>query len=85
VNLVELGISLSDLKTSLDTGQQAGAAQRVADTIDYAYRRLGIDRFFGQFDRGGLPRQLVEEFLLRLATEIAPAVRANNCSLAQPA
>jgi hypothetical protein len=36
---MEFGIlSLSDLQTSLDTGQPISAAQRIADTIDYAVR-----------------------------------------------
>jgi hypothetical protein len=34
---MELGIlSLSDLQTSLDTGQKVTAGQRLADTVDYA-------------------------------------------------
>jgi hypothetical protein len=42
-----------------------------------AHALLGLDRFFGQVDRGGLPRELVEESVTRYATEIAPAaVRA---------
>jgi len=40
---VELGIlSLSDLQTSLDTGQPISAAQRIADTIDYAVTVLSV-------------------------------------------
>jgi len=45
---VELGIlSLSDLQTSLDTGQPVSAAQRIAETIDYAVLgdQLGLDLF----------------------------------------
>ena len=45
---VELGIlSLSDLQTSPDTGQSISAAQRVADTLEYAVlaERLGLDVF----------------------------------------
>jgi hypothetical protein len=41
-----------------------------------AHALLGLDRFFGQVDRGGLPRELVEESVTRYATEIAAAVRA---------
>jgi hypothetical protein len=37
---------------------------------------LGIARFIGQFDWGGLPPARVHESIARLATEIAPAVRA---------
>jgi hypothetical protein len=56
--------------------------RRAADTIELiekildAYHVLGIDRFFGQLDRGGLPRPLVEQSLHRYAEGIAPAVRA---------
>ena len=45
---MELGIlSLSDLQTSLDTGQPVSAAQRIAETIDYAVLgdQLGLDLF----------------------------------------
>ena len=45
---MELGIlSLSDLQTSLDTGQKVTAAQRIADTVDYAVlgEKLGLDVF----------------------------------------
>lgn len=41
-----------------------------------AHQVLGLDRFFGQIDRGGLPRTLVEDSVNRYATEIGPAVRA---------
>jgi alkanesulfonate monooxygenase SsuD/methylene tetrahydromethanopterin reductase-like flavin-dependent oxidoreductase (luciferase family) len=45
---MEFGIlSLSDLQTSLDTGQPISAARRIADTVDYAMLadRLGLDMF----------------------------------------
>ena len=45
---MELGIlSLSGLQTSIDTGPPISAAQRVADTIDYAVLadQLGLDLF----------------------------------------
>ncbi|MCP2323941.1 alkanesulfonate monooxygenase SsuD/methylene tetrahydromethanopterin reductase-like flavin-dependent oxidoreductase (luciferase family) [Hamadaea flava] len=45
---MQIGIlSLSDLQTSLDTGRPVTAAQRVADTIDYAILadQLGLDLF----------------------------------------
>jgi hypothetical protein len=37
---------------------------------------VGVDRFFGQLDWSGLPQAPVEESITRLATKIAPAVRA---------
>ncbi|GAB3837478.1 LLM class flavin-dependent oxidoreductase [Dactylosporangium cerinum] len=52
-----------------------GSAEEIAEKILDARDMLGIDRFFGQFDWGGLPRSLVEESLHRYGTEIAPAVR----------
>jgi hypothetical protein len=36
---------------------------------------LGIDRFFGQIDLGGLPKHLVDRSIELLATEVAPVVR----------
>lgn len=38
-----------------------GSAEEIVD----AHQLLGIDRFYGQFDWGGLPRTLVEESLHR--------------------
>jgi len=57
-----------------------GSSDEITEKILDAHRLLGIDRFFSQFDWGGLPRTLVEESIHRLATEIAPAVRANSGS-----
>lgn len=54
-----------------------GSSEELVEKILDAHRILGIDRFFGQFDWGALPRHLVEESVHRLAAEIAPAVRAN--------
>jgi hypothetical protein len=53
-----------------------GSAEEVAAKILDARRSLGIDRFFGQVDWGGLPRELVEGSIERFATLVAPAVRA---------
>jgi alkanesulfonate monooxygenase SsuD/methylene tetrahydromethanopterin reductase-like flavin-dependent oxidoreductase (luciferase family) len=53
-----------------------GSAEEVAAKILDARRILGIDRFFGQVDWGGLPRELVEGSIERFATLVAPAVRA---------
>jgi alkanesulfonate monooxygenase SsuD/methylene tetrahydromethanopterin reductase-like flavin-dependent oxidoreductase (luciferase family) len=52
-----------------------GSSEELIDKIMLAHDVLGIDRFFGQVDWGGLPRDLVEESISRLATEIAPAIR----------
>jgi alkanesulfonate monooxygenase SsuD/methylene tetrahydromethanopterin reductase-like flavin-dependent oxidoreductase (luciferase family) len=53
-----------------------GSSEELIDKIMDAYTELGVDRFFGQVDWGGLPRRLVEESIHRYATEIAPVVRA---------
>ncbi|HEX8600593.1 MAG TPA: LLM class flavin-dependent oxidoreductase [Chloroflexia bacterium] len=52
-----------------------GSSDELIEKILNAHRLLGIDRFFGQVDWGGLPRAMVEESITRFATEIAPAVR----------
>nr|EJI98340.1 hypothetical protein JVH1_4208 [Rhodococcus sp. JVH1] len=52
-----------------------GSADEPTMKVVLAHEVLGIDRFFGQADWGGMPRTLVEESIARLATEIAPATR----------
>jgi len=52
-----------------------GSSEQVAEKILDLRETLGIDRFFGQVDWGGLPRELVVASITRLATEIAPIVR----------
>jgi alkanesulfonate monooxygenase SsuD/methylene tetrahydromethanopterin reductase-like flavin-dependent oxidoreductase (luciferase family) len=54
-----------------------GSSQEVAAKILDTHHILGgIDRFFGQVDWGGLPRDTVEASIERFATEVAPAIRA---------
>jgi alkanesulfonate monooxygenase SsuD/methylene tetrahydromethanopterin reductase-like flavin-dependent oxidoreductase (luciferase family) len=53
-----------------------GSSAQLIEKILDAHQVLGLDRFFGQIDWGGLPRTLVEDSINRYATEIAPAVRA---------
>jgi alkanesulfonate monooxygenase SsuD/methylene tetrahydromethanopterin reductase-like flavin-dependent oxidoreductase (luciferase family) len=53
-----------------------GSTDEIVEKILTAHELLGLDRFLGQVDWGGLPRELVEESITRYATEIAPAVRA---------
>jgi hypothetical protein len=55
-----------------------GSSEELVENILEARELLGIDRFFGQFDWGCLPRGLVEESLHRYGTEIAPAVRRHS-------
>jgi hypothetical protein len=53
-----------------------GTADQLTEKILDAQDQLGITRFIGQFDWGGLPATRAHESIARLATEIAPAVRA---------
>ncbi|MGI3786081.1 MAG: LLM class flavin-dependent oxidoreductase [Janthinobacterium lividum] len=61
--------------TGPDKALMIGSSDEVIQKILLAREVLGIDRFFGQVDWGGLPRGRVEESIARLAGEIAPAVR----------
>jgi alkanesulfonate monooxygenase SsuD/methylene tetrahydromethanopterin reductase-like flavin-dependent oxidoreductase (luciferase family) len=53
-----------------------GTVEQLTEKILDAHAALGLDRFIGQFDWGGLPAARVHESIGRLATEIAPAVHA---------
>lgn len=53
-----------------------GSAEQLVEKILDAHQVLGLDRFLGQIDWGGLPRAAVTESIHRYAEEIAPAVRA---------
>jgi alkanesulfonate monooxygenase SsuD/methylene tetrahydromethanopterin reductase-like flavin-dependent oxidoreductase (luciferase family) len=53
-----------------------GTPQQLAEKILDAHTQLGITRFIGQIDWGGLPPARVQDSIHRLATDIAPAVRA---------
>jgi hypothetical protein len=59
-----------------------GSAEELIEKILDAHQLLGLDRFYGQFDWGGLPRTVIEDSLHYYATQIAPQVRnataANN-------
>jgi alkanesulfonate monooxygenase SsuD/methylene tetrahydromethanopterin reductase-like flavin-dependent oxidoreductase (luciferase family) len=52
-----------------------GSADQLIEKITDARDVLGLDRFYGQVDWGGLPPEMVEASISRFATEIAPAVR----------
>jgi alkanesulfonate monooxygenase SsuD/methylene tetrahydromethanopterin reductase-like flavin-dependent oxidoreductase (luciferase family) len=64
-----------DAGTARGQAIMVGSSEQITEKILDARELLGIDRFFGQFDWGGLPRHLVEESLHRYGTEIAPVVR----------
>jgi alkanesulfonate monooxygenase SsuD/methylene tetrahydromethanopterin reductase-like flavin-dependent oxidoreductase (luciferase family) len=53
-----------------------GTPEQLTEKILNAHAELGITRFIGQFDWGGLATARVHESIERLATEIAPSVRA---------
>jgi hypothetical protein len=57
-----------------------GSSEEITEKILRAHQVLGIDRFYGQADWGGLPRGRVEESIARLAGDIAPAVRRATTS-----
>lgn len=60
-----------------------GSAAELIDKILDAHRLLGIDRFFAQFDWGGLPRHVVEYPVHRHATEIGTSrTREHRCTAA---
>lgn len=63
---------LSERGGSLMLGGPEQVAAKILDLRDL----LGIDRFLGQIDFGGMPREMVEESLERFAREVAPVVRA---------
>src|SRR3954447_24022883 len=58
-----------------DGALMIGTPEQLAEKILDAHAALGITRFIGQFDWGGLPPARVQDSIARLATEIAPAVR----------
>src|SRR3954447_7255875 len=63
--------------TTPDQALMIGSAEEITTKILDAHATLGgIDRFYGQVDWGGLPRELVQASISLLASEIAPAVRA---------
>jgi hypothetical protein len=59
-----------------DGALMIGTPEQLTEKILDAQAELGITRFIDQFDCGGLPAARVHESIARLATEIAPDVRA---------
>jgi alkanesulfonate monooxygenase SsuD/methylene tetrahydromethanopterin reductase-like flavin-dependent oxidoreductase (luciferase family) len=53
----------------------AGSPQEIIDKILAEREILGIDRFIGQVDLGGLPPRLVHRSIELLATQVAPVIR----------
>jgi len=75
-------VSRAAFEAGLGRGQalMIGTAEEVTQKIRDVRDLLGIDRFFGQIDWGGLPRATVEASITRLAEEVAPAIRSDQRS-----
>ncbi len=68
--------AMFDTARRRDGALMIGTPEQLTEKILDAQAELGITRFIGQFDWGGLPAARVHESIARLATEIAPDVRA---------
>jgi alkanesulfonate monooxygenase SsuD/methylene tetrahydromethanopterin reductase-like flavin-dependent oxidoreductase (luciferase family) len=65
-----------DAGTQRNGALMVGSCHELIEKILDAHQMLGLDRFLGQIDWGGLPEELVAASITLLATEIAPAVRS---------
>ncbi|WP_448071299.1 LLM class flavin-dependent oxidoreductase [Georgenia yuyongxinii] len=52
-----------------------GGPREVAEKILDLHALLGVDRFLGQVDLGGMPAQMVRDSIARFGDVVAPAVR----------
>ncbi len=52
-----------------------GGPQQIAEKIIDLHSELGVDRFLGQIDLGGMPKQMVQDSIQRFGDIVAPAVR----------
>jgi alkanesulfonate monooxygenase SsuD/methylene tetrahydromethanopterin reductase-like flavin-dependent oxidoreductase (luciferase family) len=52
-----------------------GGPTQVAEKILDLHAELGVDRYLGQVDLGGMPRQMVRDSIHRFGDVAAPAVR----------
>ncbi|VTR77752.1 hypothetical protein [Cellulomonas hominis] len=52
-----------------------GGPREIAEKILDLSAELGVNRFLGQVDLGGMPRQMVRESIERFGDVVAPAVR----------
>ncbi len=52
-----------------------GGPTQIAEKILDLHNELGVDRFLGQVDLGGLPGDMVHDSIRRLGQVVAPAVR----------
>jgi len=61
-------------------GLLVGSPQEVIDKIMNHREQLGISRYVGQFDVGGMPASMVDKSLELFATEVAPVVRKETAA-----
>ncbi|WP_435226619.1 LLM class flavin-dependent oxidoreductase [Streptomyces sp. Tue6028] len=61
-----------------------GSPQEVIDKILTEHELLGLNRFMGQIDFGGMPTAMVNASIELLATEVAPAIRKELGQIAPP-
>ncbi|MFG3518546.1 hypothetical protein [Streptomyces bobili] len=57
-----------------------GSPQEVIDKLLTERELLGIDRFMGQIDFGGMPPTMVNASIELLATEVAPTIRKETAT-----
>ena len=74
-----------DQLTGPDTTLMVGSPAEIADKILAQHALLGHDRFLAQIDIGAQPFAQVADAIERLATEVAPKVRAALTAELQPA
>jgi alkanesulfonate monooxygenase SsuD/methylene tetrahydromethanopterin reductase-like flavin-dependent oxidoreductase (luciferase family) len=65
-----------DAGTKRGNAIMIGSVEQLIEKILDAHETLGLDRFLGQIDWGGLPRAAVTNSIHRYAEEITPAIRA---------
>ena len=51
-----------------------GGPAQIAEKVLDLHAELGVDRFLGQIDFGGMPRQMVRDSIARFGETVAPAV-----------
>ena len=73
-----------DRMTGPDTTLMVGSSQEVVDKLLVQHALVGNDRFLAQLDIGAQPFKQVARAIERLATEVAPQVRAATAFAATP-
>lgn len=53
-----------------------GGPQEIAEKILDLHSELGVDRFLGQVDLGGMPQQMVRDSITRFGDIVAPAIHS---------